>query len=139
MLTAHNTTQSKGWHITLWLLQVLLAIAFGMAGFMKLTTPIADLAKMLPWAADVSEGMVRFIGASELAGALGLILPALTRIRPSLTPLAAGGLALIMVLAAGFHITRGETPAVGFNLALAFVAGVIAWGRTKKAPISPKA
>lgn len=139
MITAHNTTQSKGWNITLWILQVLLAILFGMAGFMKLTAPIADLAKTVPWAANVSEGLVRFIGASELAGALGLILPSLTRIRPSLTPLAAGGLVLVMILAAGFHLTRGETPGIGFNFALALVAGLIAWGRTKKAPISPKA
>lgn len=127
--------QSKGWHITLWILQVLLALAFGMAGFMKLTTPIAELAKQMPWTGDVPVSLVRLIGVAELAGALGLILPALTRIRPALTILAAGGLALVMVLAAGFHLTRSEMPMVVPNLVLGFLAGLVAWGRSKKTPI----
>ena len=135
----NNQTQSKGWHITLWILQVLLAVAFGMAGFMKLSLPVAELAKQLPWTADVSTGLVRFIGVAEVAGALGLLLPALTRIRPSLTVLAAGGLALVMILAAGFHLSRGEAPMVAPNLVLALLAGLIAWGRSKKAPIAAKA
>lgn len=127
--------QSKGWHITLWILQVLLALAFGMAGFMKLTTPIAELAKQMPWTRDVPVSLVRLIGVAELAGALGLILPALTRIRPALTILAAGGLALVMVLAAGFHLTRSEMPMVVPNLVLGFLAWLVAWGRSKKTPI----
>lgn len=49
--------------ITLWIVQVLLAAMFLMAGFMKLTTPIAELAPQMPWVNDFSEGMVRFVGA----------------------------------------------------------------------------
>jgi len=56
--------------------------------------------------------LVRFIGVSELAGALGLILPAATRIRPGLTPLAALGLSTIMALAMLFHLVRGEPQAL---------------------------
>jgi putative oxidoreductase len=95
-------------NVALWSMQFLLAAMFGMAGYMKLSQPISQLAAMLPFAAQVPEGLVRFIGAAELAGALGLILPAATRILPVLTPLAASGLLLIMVLASGFHISRGE-------------------------------
>lgn len=131
--------RSKGWHIILWILQVLLALSFGMAGFMKLTMPIAELSKQLPWTAEVSEALVRFIGASELAGALGLILPALTRIRPSLTIAAALGLVLVMILAAGFHLMRGETAGMVPSLVLGLLAGVVAWGRSKKVPILAKA
>lgn len=131
----NTQTPSKGWHITLWILQVLLAFAFGMAGFMKLTAPIAELAKQMPWTTEVPAGLVRFIGGAELAGALGLILPMLTRIRPSLTGLAASGLTLVMVLAAGFHLIRGEAPMAVPSVVLGALACLVAWGRAKKAPV----
>lgn len=126
---------SKGWHIALWVLQVILALAFGMAGFMKLTAPIAELAKQMPWTTEVPAGLVRFIGGAELAGALGLIVPMLTRIRPSLTGLAASGLTLVMVLAAGFHLIRGEVTMIAPSLVLGALACLVAWGRAKKAPV----
>jgi putative oxidoreductase len=80
--------------------------------------------------------MVRFIGACELAGAVGLILPAATRIRPMLTPLAASGLVVVMLLAMAFHISRGEAAqALPINLTLGALAAFVAWGRFRKAPI----
>lgn len=129
---------NRALHITLWVLQGLLAAAFLMFGLTKLTTPIAQLAGQMPWVADVPASLVRFIGLAEVAGALGLILPALTRIRPNLTPLAALGLVLVMVLAIPFHLTRGEATMLPVNLVLAALAGVVAWGRTRRAPIRPK-
>jgi putative oxidoreductase len=129
---------AKGWNIALWLAQGLLALLFGMAGVMKTTQPIAELAQTLPWAGDVPPGLVRFIGASELAGALGMILPSATRIAPRLTPLAGIGLALVMVLAAAFHLTRGEASALPFNLVLGGLALFVAWGRFKKVPIAAR-
>jgi putative oxidoreductase len=92
----------------------------------------------MDWVNSVPEGLVRFIGASELAGALGLLLPALTRIKPGLTALAAVGLATVMLLAALFHLSRGEGGALVPNFVLAGLAVFIAWGRTKKAPIAPR-
>jgi hypothetical protein len=86
----------------------------------------------------VPEAFVRFIGLSELLGGLGLILPAALRIKPVLTPWAAVGLAVVMVLASGFHVSRGESSVIGMNFILAAVAVFIAWGRFKKAPIYPK-
>ena len=132
-------TPGKGLNIALWVVQVLLAVMFGMAGVMKTTKPIADLVAMnLKWAGGVPEALVRFIGASELAGALGLLLPSLTRIMPWLTPLAALGLVVIMALAAPFHISRGEANVIGVNFVLGGLAAFVAWGRFRKAPIAPR-
>jgi putative oxidoreductase len=127
-----------GLTIGLWTAQTILALMFGMAGVMKTTQPIAELAQKLVWPGAVPPGLVRFIGASELLGALGLLLPSVTRIKPGLTPLAAAGLVTIMALASVFHLTRGELPAIAFNLALGSVAAFVAWGRYRKAPIAPR-
>jgi putative oxidoreductase len=137
---AHTTTQpSKGLHIALWVVQVLLAAAFLMAGGMKLTAPIEELAKNMAWVSAVPPGLVRFIGLSEVAGALGLILPAATRIKPSLTGVAGAALVVVMVLAMGMHISRGEYPFLGGPVVLAALSAFVAWGRLKKAPIAPRA
>ncbi len=130
--------RSKALHITLWIAQVILAAMFLMSGFMKLSQPIDQLSKMLPWAAQVPEALVRFIGVAEVLGAVGLILPSLLRIQPKLTPIAAVGLALVMLFAVVFHISRGETPMIGMNFILIAIAAFIAWGRFKKAPIASK-
>lgn len=130
--------EGKGLRIGLWLVQGILALMFSMAGVMKATQPSAELATLVPWTTDVPLLLVRFIGVSELLGALGLILPAATRIVPKLTGLAAAGLLTVMVLAAGFHASRGEHPAIIFNLMLGSLAGFVAWGRLVKAPIAAR-
>jgi len=129
----------KGLNIGLWVVQVVLALMFGMAGVMKSTAPITELAEKMVWPGAIPEGLVRFIGVSELAGAIGLLLPSLTRIKPVLTPLAAAGLVVVMVLAALFHIPRGELGALPINIGLGAAAAFIAWGRWKAAPIAPRA
>ena len=130
--------RSKALHITLCIAQVILAAMFLMSGFMKLAQPIDQLSNMLPWTAQVSEALVRFIGVAEVLGAIGLILPSLLRIQPKLTPIAAVGLALVMLFAVVFHISRGETPMIGMNFILIAIAAFIAWGRFKKASIASK-
>lgn len=126
-------TSTKGLNIALWIVQGLLAALFIMIGGMKLFSPAEKLAEM-------SHGnpieMLRFIGLSELLGGIGLILPALLRIMPKLTPLAATGLAIIMVLATGLHASKGE-PFI-FPAVLGLVAIFIIWGRWKAVPISAK-
>ncbi len=124
----------KGLRVALWIVQGLLALGFGLAGFMKLTTPIAELAQKMSWVANLPE-LVRFIGAAELAGALGMILPSATRIAPKLTALAGAGLLTVMILAAGYHFTHGEAKAVPFNVILGGMAAFVAWGRFRAAPI----
>jgi uncharacterized membrane protein YphA (DoxX/SURF4 family) len=111
---------------------------FIMAGLMKISQPIEQLAKSLPWAAHVPAVLVRLIGVSELLGGLGLILPAAFRIKPALTGWAAIGLTIVMLLAAIFHIARGEFSAIGVNLIIGVIAVFIAWGRFKKAPITAR-
>jgi len=75
---------SKALHISLWIAQVILAAMFLMAGVMKSTQPIEQLGASMSWVNDFSAGMVRFIGISELLGGIGLLLPALLRIKLSL-------------------------------------------------------
>jgi uncharacterized membrane protein YphA (DoxX/SURF4 family) len=136
--TATTARPSRALNITLWVLQVLLAAAFVMSGLSKVATPIAQLATQLPWVIDFPALLVRFISVAEIAGALGLILPSLTRIRPGLTPLAALGLVAVMLFASAFHLSRGETMMLPVNLLLAALAGFVAWGRSRKAPIQPR-
>ncbi|MFB6722900.1 DoxX family protein [Kribbella sp. NPDC056345] len=116
-------------NLFLWILQAILAAMFATAGVLKSTQPKDKLEPKLPWTADFSAGTVRLIGGVELAGALGLILPAATGVAPILTPLAATGLAIVMVLAAATHARRKEPPAIAFNAVLLVVAVVVAWGR----------
>lgn len=128
---------TKGWNILLWVLQVGLAGMFAMSGVMKVTTPAEQLVTMMPWAADLV-WLIRFIGISELLGAVGLILPSLLRVRPSLTVVSAWALALVMLLAIGFHIARAEFAAIGVNILLGGVAAVVALGRSFRSPIEAR-
>ncbi|WP_432197523.1 DoxX family protein [Streptomyces sp. bgisy027] len=116
-------------NVFLWILQAVLAAMFAMAGVMKSTQPKDKLVGQLPWVADFSPGTVRFIGIVEFAAALGLILPAATGIAPVLTPLAATGLVVVMVLAAITHARRKEPSAIAFNAVLLILAALVAWGR----------
>jgi uncharacterized membrane protein len=116
-------------NVFLWIVQAVLAAMFGMAGVMKATQPKEKLQTRLPWVEDFSAGTVRFIGVVELLGALGLILPAATGIAPILTPIAATGLAVVMVLAAATHIRRKEPSGVAFTAVLFILAVIVAWGR----------
>jgi len=83
---------------------------------------------------DFSAGTVKFIGAAELAGALGLIVPAVTGIAVVLTPLAATGLAVTMLLAALTHIRRREPGRIALTVVLMLVAAFVAWGASDPTP-----
>lgn len=132
------TKSSKVLIISLWVAQSVLAAMYIMAGSMKSFQPIESLSAMLPWVSSTPPELVRFIGISELAGGIGLLLPAILRIKPVLTPIAATGLVVVQVLAIFFHISRGESSVLGMNIILVAIAAFVAWGRFKKAPIQPK-
>ena len=134
-MTNKNRKTSKVWNVGLWVGQILLAGMFLMVGAMKTFTPIEELSHTIPLAREMPL-LARFIGVSELAGAIGLILPAALRIRPQLTILAAGALALVMVLAMIYHLFKGEYVAIGTNLVLGVIGALIVFGRLNKAPIS---
>jgi uncharacterized membrane protein YphA (DoxX/SURF4 family) len=121
-------------NIALWIVQVLLAGMFLMAGVMK-AFQYERAKASLPWVKDVPRPLTTFIGISELLGGLGLLLPAITGFLPWLTPLAAAGLALMMLLAIGFHASRREPPAIGFNAVLLILAAFVAYGRFMVVPL----
>lgn len=124
-------------HIVLWIAQGLLALGFGLAGFMKSTMPIDQLAQNgMGFVIHYSQGTVRFIGVTELMAALGLILPAALRIKPILTPLAAIGVSVIMILAIKEHLSANEP--IEANIIFLLMALFVAWGRYKKIPVLPK-
>ena len=116
-------------NIALWVVQVLVAIMFLLAGFPKTFQPIDTVAKRLTWAKEFPAWLVRFIGIAELLGGVGLILPALTHIVPSLTAIAAVGLVLVMVCAIIFHISRKEYPGISVGVVLLVLAAFVAYGR----------
>jgi uncharacterized membrane protein YphA (DoxX/SURF4 family) len=129
-------TQAGWLNIALWVAQILLFLMFGSAGYLKVFMPMDALAGMMSYTADYPEWFTRMIGVFELLGAAGIILPALTRIVPVLTPLAALGFAAIQVLAIGLHAMRGETAmTLPINLVLLALAVFVVWGRWKAAPI----
>ena len=128
---------SRALNIALWAGQVLLA-SFAFGGFMKLTVRIDQLPASGAWMADIPLWLLRTIGAVEILGAIGVILPAVTRIKPWLTPLAAAGLGIIMVLALVFHLARGEANLIAINIVLGAIAAFVAWGRTRRVPIRPR-
>jgi hypothetical protein len=116
---------------SLWIIQGLLAAVFLFAGGFKLAMPLAELAKVSPLPAL----FLKFIGVCEVAGALGLILPGILRIRPGLTPLAAAGLVIIMVGATiATAVTQGMAPAT-LPLVVGILASTVAYGRWRVAPL----
>lgn len=133
----HHQHSSKAMHITLWVAQVLLALSLISGTFLKFM-PIEKISAMMPWTGQVPEIIVRLLGIVDLLGALGLILPALLRLKPKLTPWAALCTVALMLCATIFHISRGEASAIGFNLFCIVLAAFVAWGRFKKAPITSK-
>lgn len=120
--------------IALWIVQALLALLFIWAGGIKLVLPLEKLAGpvALPGA------FLRFIGVAELLGGLGLILPSLLRIRPELTPLAAAGLAIIMIGAVVITLIGGGIGLAVIPGATGLLAAFVAYGRWRLAPIHSK-
>ncbi|GAA3607128.1 DoxX family protein [Kineosporia mesophila] len=114
-------------NVVLWVIAGVLAAAFAAAGAMKVAQPKSKLIESgMGWAEDFTGTQVKLIGAVEVLGAIGLILPAALDIAPVLTPLAAAGLALTMAGAVVVHLRRGETsgsvPALVLGLLALFVA-----------------
>lgn len=113
-------------YIALWIIVILLTVAFFGAGSMKLLRPRTALIDGgMPWAEDFSPTAIKAIAVLEVVGALGLILPLATGIAPILTPVAAVGLAIVMLGAVVVHRRRHEPvipPAVLAVLSVAAAA-----------------
>lgn len=130
-------TRPRILHIGLWAAQLLLALVFVGGGIWKLTTPVAELAEVFPWVGQTPPALLYATSGLDVLGGLGVLLPALTRIRPGLTVLAALGCTALQASAIVFHLSRGETDVV-VNVVLLALAAFVAWGRHTRAPIAPR-
>ena len=79
--------------------------------------------------------LIVFIGVCEVLGGLGLVLPAISRVRTGLVPLAAAGLGVTMILATGFHLFRAELGLTALTAGLAAVAALVTFGRWRARPL----
>jgi len=112
--------------IALWILNALLALAFIAAGSMKLIRPKSALAEAgMAWTEDFAEPRIKAIGAAEVVGGLGLILPLVTGIAPVLAPIAATALALLMIGAVVTHVRRKENSTPSIVLAVLSIASAV--------------
>ena len=109
----------------LWIAQGLLSMFFLFVGVSKVTTSTEVLATLFPLPAD----FIRFIGICEVLGALGLVLPLALKIRPELTSLAAAGLTIILIGAAGTTLAVGGGAMSVIPLLIGAVTALIAYNR----------
>jgi uncharacterized membrane protein YphA (DoxX/SURF4 family) len=119
----HRTSSAPSYVI--WTVQAALALLFVFAGATKFTMSTDELTKDL----NLSASFLRFIGVCEVLGAIGLILPGVTHIRRGLTPLAAGGLVIIMIGAVIVTIPSMGVLAALWPLAVGILAAFVAYGR----------
>jgi len=109
----------------LWIVQGLLALIFLFAGSLKLIMPLKTLTAQLP----LPGPFIRPLGVAEVLGAIGLILPGLIRIQPSPTPLAAGGLVIIMIGATVLTLAGGQVAPALFPLGIGLLSAFVVYGR----------
>jgi uncharacterized membrane protein YphA (DoxX/SURF4 family) len=119
----------------LWIVQVVLALGLAAAGLNHITRRERATTGRMAWIRAVPGPLMTTIGVLEILGAIGLILPALTRIAPVLTPIAATAVVALMILAVAFHIRRNELSSTVGNVILGIVAAFVAYGRFVIAPI----
>jgi uncharacterized membrane protein YphA (DoxX/SURF4 family) len=114
----------------LWIVQALLALLFLYAGGLKLILPVEEMTAQIPMPGT----FLRFLGVVEVLGAIGLIVPGLTRIRPGLTPLAAAGLVIIMVGATVVTLMYMPPSWAIIPIVTGLLAAFVAYGRWRLAP-----
>jgi uncharacterized membrane protein YphA (DoxX/SURF4 family) len=123
-------------NILLWVLQVLLAVAFFAHGVMFLFPPAAIAEQMN---ASLPRWFQLFLGVAEVLAAVGLTLPGITRIQPWLVPCAAAGVMIVMINATIFHIARNEISSAIITAVLLAMATFVAHMRWRVLPIRPRA
>jgi len=121
--------------VVLWILQVLLAAEFLWHGWLMVAPP-AELVEIIN--ANIGPRFSVFIGVAESLGALGLVLPGVTRMLPWLTPLAAVGLMIVAGSASVLHLSRGETGSAIITAILFGLCTFVAYMRWKVKPLSPR-
>jgi uncharacterized membrane protein YphA (DoxX/SURF4 family) len=130
-----NRRQEKAMNITLWILQVLLALAFLAHGIMFLA-PSPEIAVQMN--ATLPRWFQLFLGVAEVLAAVGLTLPGVTRILPGLVPAAAAGVMIVTVAATVLHLWRGELSSAAITFVLLLIATFVFYGRWRRQPIASR-
>lgn len=133
-MTDATVRQRQRLNIVLWIVQILLGLLFLWAGGTKLVLPL----EMLKGPVDFPGWFIRFIGVAEVLGGLGLILPGLLKIKTGLTPLAAGGLVIIMIGATAIGIIGGPISLAAIPLVCGLLAAFVAYGRWRVVPLAAR-
>jgi hypothetical protein len=126
-MMSDNAGSSTRMNRALWTLQALLAVLFLFAGVMKFVTPVEEMNAGSP--VQLPGPFLRFIGACEVLGAMGLVLPGLLGIEPGLTPLAAAALGILMIGAVVIPLVGGALASALFPLIVGMLLAVVAYGR----------
>jgi uncharacterized membrane protein YphA (DoxX/SURF4 family) len=119
-------------NIALWILQVVLAVAFFAHGWLFLAPPAEFVEQMN---AVLPRWFQLFLGVAEVLAAIGLILPGATRILPWLVAWAAWGIVIVMVSATILHVARGEMSSAGITFVLLAMAAFVGYERSRRMPI----
>lgn len=122
-------------NVLLWVLQVLLAVAFFAHGWLFLMPPPEIAVQMN---ASLPRWFQLFLGVAEILAAAGLILPGVTRILPWLVPSAAAGVMIVMISATIFHLGRAEYSSAAITAVLLAMASFVAYARWRIVPIRPR-
>lgn len=121
-------------NLLLWFLQILFGIYFTAVGLLHFILP-EGLPAQMGWMYDLPASLHYISGTAEILGGLGLILPGISRIPNRYTPMAAAGLVLVMLGAVLYHLPRGESQNMVFNLVIAALMGFVAYGRWRVSPL----
>lgn len=119
-------------NILIWVLQVLLAVAFFAHGWLFLAPP-PDIAVQMN--ASLPRWFQLFLGIAEIAAAIGLIGPGVTRLLPSLVVWSAVGIMIVMISATVYHVVRNEMTSAAITLLLLAMATCVAYVRHRVLPI----
>lgn len=119
-------------NIVVWILQILLALAFLAHGWLFLSPPAELLDQMN---ASLPRWFTLFLGVAEVLAAVGLILPGVTRILPGLVAWAAAGIMVVTASATVYHVARGEISSAAITLVLFCMAAFVAYMRYRIIPI----
>jgi hypothetical protein len=122
-------------NIVLWILQLLLALAFLAHGALLLAPP-PDIAAVMN--AELPRAFWIFLGVAEVAAGVGLTLPGIARVYPWLVTWAAVGVMIVMVGATGWHLVRAEYSSAIITAVLLVMATFTAYGRWRLLPIRPR-
>lgn len=125
--------------IALSLTEVLLALLFVGTGLWKLSTPLVELGAVFPWMGESPPALVYGTGVFDVLGGLGILLPTLSRVRPTVALWAALGCIALQLSAILFHLWRGEAGSTPFNVLLVALSAFVYWARRWRVPVAPRA